>query len=123
MLTIKQYRMRVLPALLVTVTLLANGCSSMQIVDTNSAAPLTSVVEIGDQLRITTRENEIVELVVDSVEVDSISGGGQTVLLNQIQLLEIKRISPGRTVVLVAVLTVAGLTAIASSGAIAPVTW
>lgn len=119
----KKSRVRTVLVLLVAVTLLTNGCSSMQIMDTSPATPMTSVVEIGDQLRITTTENDIVELVVESVKVDSASGGGKTVLLNQIQLLEIKRISPGRTIALVAVLTVTGLIAFASSGSIAAATW
>lgn len=121
--TKKQFRMRKLIVPLVTLTLLTSGCTSMQIIDTNSAAPLTSVVEIGDELRVTTRDDEVIELVVESVDNGSVTGDGKTIVLDQIQLLEIRRSSPGRTIVLVAVLTVAGLTAIASSGAIAAATW
>lgn len=108
----------------VALTILANGCTSMQVLDTGTGNPLASVVEPGDQLKITTNENEVVSLVVESVDSSSVSGSGRTVLIEEIQRLEVRRPSPGRTVilaVLVVALTAAGLAEIASN-TLVPVT-
>lgn len=117
------FSLRVLLVPLMILNLAANGCSTMQPIDPASASPLTSVVEAGDRVRITSHDGQVTSLVVESVENDRLSDGERTFMLDQVQQLEIRKVSPGRTLALVGIVTVAGLVAFASSGGIAPVTY
>jgi hypothetical protein len=80
-------------------------------------------VEVGDNVVVTTRTGEVRRFIVADLSEDYVFGEGLDVELEDVESLEVRRMNVGATVALIAVLTVAGLEIIATTGPFAAVTW
>lgn len=56
------------------------------------------VIVPGDEIRITTLDGQTIEMTVDRVEADGIVGKQHSVPIDQVDTLEIRRLSPERTI-------------------------
>lgn len=69
-------------------------------------------LEVGDDVRVTRKDGSILEFATDSVTADGVSGDGNFVAWSDVQQLEVRQFSTGKTVglvVLVAGVAYAGI--------------
>lgn len=57
------------------------------------------VIVPGDEVRITTLDQQVIEMTVTSIEADTIVGKKNTVPIDRVHALEIRRLSPERTII------------------------
>ena len=80
------------------VALVLSGCTSMQPVeDTGTAAGILNAINPGDHIHVETRNGGKYELVVDSIDIKAVKGGGREIPLDQIRTIKKKQISALKT--------------------------
>ena len=92
----------------------------MQQVDTNSGESLLNLVEHGDEVKITTHNDDVLQFVVAEIDEDTVVGYEQTIALEDIRELEIKKLNVPATVGLIVGLTTVGLQVIGVSAGFVP---
>lgn len=95
--------MRVLYLLLV---LIASGCATVTNVDTSGSANIGQALKEGDQITVTTRDDQTYRLTVVGVSDEAIEGEGKdgqpvAIEFQQIVELQVRKPRPGRTAALV----------------------
>lgn len=97
-----------------------SGCSTMQQVEPDSGDSLVDLVEHGDEVKITTYNDDVLQFVVAEVYENAIVGYEQTIALEDIRELEIKKLNVPATVGLIVGLTTIGLQVIGVSAGFVP---
>jgi len=97
-----------------------SGCSTMQPVDTESGETLLNIVEHGDEVKITTHDDDVVQFVVAEIDEEAIVGNGKTIAREDVRELEVKKLNVPATVGLIIVLTTIGLQVIGVSAGFVP---
>lgn len=101
-------------------TVFMSGCSTMRPVDTESGELVLSVVEHGDEVKITMHDDSAVQFVVTEIDEHTIVGNGQTIALEDIRELQIKKLNVPATVGLIVGLTTIGIQAIGAAAGFVP---
>ena len=86
------------------------GCTTMQPVPATDTQSLANQLEVGDKIKITLLDNSDVAFKVSAVSAEGISGDGVLVAYSDIQQVQVREFSTGKTVGLVA--GIAGILAI-----------
>jgi len=92
----------------------------MQPVDTESGETLLNIVEHGDEVKITTHDDDVVQFVVAEIDEEAIVGNGKTIAREDVRELEVKKLNVPATVGLIIVLTTIGLQVIGVSAGFVP---
>ena len=92
---------RVARTCIVLLCAVATGCSSMVPVDIRDPAATTARVRAGKTVSVRTRDGRSVRFVVQHVDAESMSGGGQQFALADIEHLEIRSFDLQKTSLLV----------------------
>jgi hypothetical protein len=79
---------------------LFNGCTTTQRVPFNDAVPIASVVRAGDDIVCTLHDGSRTAFKVTAVDASMLRGNAQSVRVDDIAQIELKRLSPGKTAVL-----------------------
>ena len=78
------------------------GCTSMRSLPVSDARSFASQIEVGDKIKITLRDNSDVAFKVSAVSAEGISGDGVLVAYPDIQQVQVREFSAGKTTGLVA---------------------
>ena len=87
------------------------GCTTMQSLPATDAQSLASQIEVGDKIEIIRNDNTDVTFKVSVVSDEGISGDGVFVAHSDIQQVQVRQFSTGKTVSLVAAIVVVVLAA------------
>jgi hypothetical protein len=79
-----------------------SGCTTMRPAPATDAQSLANQIEVGDKIKITRRDNSDVAFKVSAVSAEGISGDGVLVAYSDIQQVQVREFSTGKTVGLVA---------------------
>ena len=104
--------------LLLAFAAVSSGCTSMQPVSDQARYADGQYLEVGDTVEIETRNGETVSLKITEITERHIAGETDTVNVDDIVSVSVRKFSPTRT--LVAVLTTTVAIAAAASGAAVP---
>ena len=91
------------------------GCTTVQPL-TASQSSLSSTLQRGDSVEVTTSSGKQLKFKVDSVDATGVHGGGQTVAYNDIQSINRKEVDTKRTMWVVLGVVAAGAVAAAAGG-------
>ena len=86
---------------LVVVICLA-GCTTLVPLSMTVGQAMQTQLEIGDEVRITRKDGSILEFTMDAVTDEGVSGDGNFVAWSDVQQLEVRQFSAGKTIGLVA---------------------
>lgn len=106
--------LRVFVCSLVVLTLL--GCTSMRTVSLPASGDLTSVVRVGDSVRVVRQDHTIVRFKVERVEGAAMQGAGERVVATDIADLQVTRGGVSQGALVAGGLVAAGVILAASSG-------
>jgi hypothetical protein len=81
-----------------------SGCTTTRSLPTNDAQSVASQLKIGDKVRITRSDASEVKFKIDAISNEGIEGDGIFVAYADMQQVQIKEHSTGKTVALVAVI-------------------
>ena len=97
------------------------GCTTMQPVPATGTQSLANQLEVGDKIKITLLDNSDVAFKVSAVSAEGISGDGVLVAYSDIQHVQVREFSTGKTVSLVA--GIVGFLAIVGSSVESDLGW
>ena len=81
------------------------GCTTMRPLPATDAQSLASQIEVGDKIKIMRNDNTDVTFKVSAVSDEGISGDGVFVAYSDIRQVQVRQSSDGKSLVLVAALT------------------
>jgi len=97
------------------------GCTTMQPVPATGTQSLANQLEVGDKIKITLHDNSDVAFKVSAISAEGISGDGVLVAYSDIQHVQVREFSTGKTVSLVA--GIVGFLAIVGSSVESDLGW
>jgi hypothetical protein len=92
------------------------GCTTLQGLSLTNTQSVKSELQVGDEVRVTRKDGTAVAFDIDSVTDEGISGDGTLVAWSDMQQLEVRQFSAGKTIGLIAGLAAAGLVVAGGSG-------
>ena len=99
---------------LVLVTFMV-GCTTLQPLSLSNRQAVQSELQAGDEVKVTRKDGSAMSFGIDTVTDEGISGDGTLIAWSDMQQIEVRQFSVGKTIGLVAGIAAAGLVAAGGS--------
>ncbi|HEX9852392.1 MAG TPA: hypothetical protein VGA68_05235 [Woeseiaceae bacterium] len=92
------------------------GCTTLRPLSLSNRQAVQSELQAGDEVKVTRKDGSAMSFGIDTVTDEGISGDGTLIAWSDMQQIEVRQFSAGKTIGLVAGIAAVGLVAAGGSG-------